>query len=125
MSAIFYRKAGSVGIPLFIQLTDQFGRAVDLTDATSASVSLRARGSTGAADVDASAADIAVGEYDVPGRGTVTLAKTDGVVVWQPVEAEIGNVETFDGLVRVVFPTDKTLIAPDEGMFTLIVSEAF
>lgn len=124
MSATFYRKQGSVGLPLFIQLTDRQGRAVDLTDTTNARVSLR-NAATGATKVDAAAATIANATYFVPGRGDVALTPLNGVIVWEPSASDLDTAATFEGLVRVDFTGPKTLVAPDEGTFQLIVSEAF
>ncbi|MCV2870624.1 hypothetical protein OEW28_18585 [Defluviimonas sp. WL0002] len=125
MSATFYRKAESVGIPLFIQLTDRHGRSIDLTGATNARVSLRAAGASGTPKVNGKPAAIADGIYSVPGQGSVTLSPVDGVIVWQPVAADIDEPGTFEGLVKVDFPSSMTLIAPDEGTFSLIVGGAF
>jgi len=91
-----YLTVGSVGRAWAVQLLDQNGSPVDLTGATGATFSMTPRAG-GTRKVSAAAAVIGNGTYTLADGSSRTFAPTDGVLIYQPVAADVDTAGVFYG----------------------------
>ncbi len=101
---------GGAALPLFLAF-EVNGERVDLTSATSPKFYMRPRDG-GARKIDGATAVIANGSYNIAGDGvgTVTLAPTDGVVIYDWTAANLDTVGWFDTTAEVTLGAKLLLV---------------
>lgn len=114
---------GSTFPAWFIQVLTADGLPVDLTDATAARIRVGPV-EGGALLITDAACTFAVGAYTMIDGTVLTLARTDGYVIYSPAAPDVATAGAFKGQVHVDFPGPKTLIAPGYGAFYLNVQDA-
>lgn len=95
-SATIYTTVGSIGRAWAVQMLDGDGNAVDLTGATSVTFSMTPR-SGGARKVSAAAGAVGNGTYTLPDGSSRTFTPSDGVLIYQPVAADVDTAGAFVG----------------------------
>jgi len=87
---------GSIGRAWGVQLLDGTGQPVDLTWASNVTFSMALRGST-TRKVAAQAGMVANGTYTFPDGSSQTFTPTDGVLLYQPVAADVDTAGDYIG----------------------------
>lgn len=87
---------GSIGRAWGVQLLDDAGQPVDLTGASNVTFSMALRNST-TRKVAAKSGLVANGTYTFPDGSSQTLDPTDGVVIYQPVAADVDTAGEYIG----------------------------
>lgn len=117
-----YLTVGSVGRAWAVQMLDGDGAAVDLTGATSATFSMRPRGST-TRKVDDAAAVIANGTYTLADGSSQAFTPADGVLIYQPVAGDVDTAGIFEGQFSYQLAGSQ-VIDPGAGYVTIRIQEA-
>jgi len=115
--------AGSTYPDWFIQILTADGLPVDLTNATAARIRVGPVDGGALLITDAACA-IAVGAYTMIDGTTLTVARTDGYVIYSPAAPDVATPGAFKGHVHIDFPGPAKLIAPGYGAFYLNVQTA-
>lgn len=107
-----YVTKGSYGRAWAVQILDETGSPVDLTGATSVTFSMAPRGG-GARKIDDAAAVVGNGTYTLPDGSSQAFTPTDGVVIYQPVAADVDTDGVFQGLIS--YTLGGPVIDPGRG----------
>lgn len=116
-----YLTVGSVGRAWAVQILDGDGNPVDLTNATSATFSMRARNST-TRKVDDAAAAVANGTYTLADGSVRTFAPTDGVLIYQPVAGDVDTAGAFEGQFTYQL-AGSPVVDPGAGYVTIRIQD--
>lgn len=117
-----YLTVGSVGRAWAVQMLDETGAAVDLTGAAAATFSMTPR-TGGAQKVAAAPAIIGNGTYTLPDGSSATYTPTDGVLIYQPVAADVDTAGAFIGQFTYQL-SGATVIDPSAGYLDIIIQPA-
>lgn len=116
-----YLTVGSVGRAWAVQMLDGDGATVDLTGATSATFSMRARNST-TRKVNDAAAVVANGTYTLADGSSQTFTPADGVLIYQPVAADVDTAGTFEGQFAYQL-AGSPVVDPGAGYVTIRIQD--
>ena len=119
---IILATVGSVGRAWALQILDGNGSPLDLTGMTSPLFSMSLRGST-TRKVDGQAAIIANGTYTLPDGSSATYAPTDGVLIYQPVAADVDTEGEYLGQFTYQV-SGSNVIDPGYGYLRVILQRA-
>lgn len=117
-----YTKVGSRGRAWALQILDETGQPVDLTSATSVTFSMAPR-SGGARKVDGQAAEVGDGTYTLPDGSAKAYTPTDGVLIYQPVSADVDTDEVYIGEFTYQLG-GKPVIDPGTGYLEIHINPA-
>jgi len=117
-----YLTVGSVGRAWAVQMLDETGAAVDLTGAAAATFSMTPR-TGGAQKVAAAPAIIGNGTYTLADGSSLTVTPVDGVLIYQPVAADVDTDGNFRGQFSYTIG-GGTVVDPGAGYLDIIIQPA-
>ena len=117
-----YLTVGSVGRAWAVQMLDEAGAAVDLTGASAATFSMTPR-TGGAQKVAAATAIIGNGTYTLADGSSRAFAPTDGVLIYQPVAADVDTAGNFRGQFSYTIG-GGAVVDPGAGYLDIIIQPA-
>lgn len=120
--ATIYTTVGSTGRAWAVQILDSDGNAVDLTGASGATFSMTPRGGA-TRKVAAASAVIGNGSYTLPDGSVQAFTPADGVLIYQPIAADVDTAGNFRGQFSYDMPAGP-VVDPGVGYLDIIIQAA-
>ena len=111
-NAAIYLTVGSVGRAWAVQMLDDAGQPINLALASNAAFSMTPR--AGGAQKVSAPAIIGNGTYTLPDGSSATYTPADGVLIYQPVAADVDTAGIFRGQFSYDMPAGP-VIDPGAG----------